>query len=138
GLAAGGIDVHEATVLDHRGAAGEANQVGDQLVAAVEQVGRGVGRVAADGRVDLRDLAGQPVDLGGGANKAVVDLAVERVEAAVELLEAAGQGVGVVQHVLPVGGRRGIGGQAADRIEEARPHPGHVGGGGGEHRIDTV
>ncbi len=42
-----------------------ADQLGDQLVAPIEQVGRGGGDVGADRTVDLRDLLRQAVDLGG-------------------------------------------------------------------------
>ncbi|MNM31763.1 hypothetical protein D3C81_423480 [compost metagenome] len=137
-LAAGGVDVHDAAVLDHRRAAGVAHQLRDQLIAAVQQVGRGVGDVGADGTIDLRDLRRQPVDLCGTGHQSVVDLAIEVVQVGVELAEAVGQRLATIEHVLPVGSAGRVGGQAADGVEEVRPDPGHVGGRVGEQRIDPV
>ena len=126
-MAAGRVHVHDAAILDDGGATGVAHQLGDQLVAAIEQVRCDAGNVGADRAVDLRDFPGQAVDLAGAGDQAVVDLVAEGVQVAVQLLEAVDQVVGVVEHAAAVGGAGGVGRQAADRIEEIGPDAVEVG-----------
>src|SRR5690606_28461055 len=87
--------------------------------------------------VDAGDLRGQAADLAGAGQQAVVDLRIQRGDVAVELAEAGGQGVGLGQHVLALGGGGGVGGQRADRVEEVGPGAGEVGGAVGKQRVQA-